>query len=61
MLLVGLTTATSFGGEMTKLSRSWQWAATAVTLGAALPVLGGDVLLVWHGATALGLMATLLP
>jgi len=46
---------------MTRVSRSWQWAATVVTLGAAIPVLCGDALLAWHGATTLGLMAVILP
>lgn len=46
---------------MTRLFRAWQWAATALTLGVALPVLGGDVLLVAHGAHAIGLLASILP
>lgn len=46
---------------MVAVSRVWQWAAAAVTIGAALPVLGGDILLASHGATAIGLMATILP
>ena len=46
---------------MTTMARSWQWAATTLTLAAALPVLWGDVLLAAHGATAIGLMASILP
>ena len=46
---------------MTTVARSWQWAATALTLAAALPVLCGDVLLAWHAGATLGLITSVLP
>jgi hypothetical protein len=49
------------GGKVTTLSQAWHWAAAAVILGAALPVMCGDVLLASNGATALGLIAGMLP
>jgi len=62
MLLVGFDNRhRRFGGKVTRLARAWQWAATALTLGVALPVLNGDVLLVAHGATPLVQIASLLP
>jgi len=46
---------------MNAIARSWQYAAAAVTLGVALPVLWGDVFLVSYGARVLGIAASILP
>jgi hypothetical protein len=46
---------------MTTVFRAWQWAAAAVTVGVALPVMSGDVVLAWHGAHVIGLIAVALP
>ena len=41
---------------MTTIARNWQYAAAAVTLAVALPVMWGDILLASHGASALRLV-----
>jgi len=46
---------------MTTLSQAWHWAAAAVILGAAMPVIGGDVLVALHVIAALGPTAIGLP
>ena len=45
---------------MTAIARNWQYAAAAVTLGVALPVLWGDVSLVSCGARVIALAASIL-
>jgi hypothetical protein len=60
-VLVSLVAAKLFRRKMIRVSRALQLAGAAVTLGVAVPVICGDVVVASHVIAALGRIASALP